>query len=660
MFFRVLRLALIAAVALRLSLFASDFAAGQCARPELAGFAPCGAHDALRHEVSSWTTTARAHVDAYVTEHEWAQHAKQSAQVYGLLARKKLGEAGGHAWNYAQTELRPKLAAGSRDAYKFTHAQASRAWKDSSNFVSTKGAPAVKAQLADLRKRAVQLFWWLCATVEQSSVYRDIVAPQVRKIYVTVLNEAKTETEAEAASSSAAASSAAASSAAASEAAASEAAASEAAASEAAASKAAAFEAASSSSASAASSAASSSASDSSSLSSSSTSGSSKPPAFCPISSSTTTNPHKPPLPSETSSTPDIPAFQNPAGIPHGANPKTWFRRVKRTVDQAKHHLEEDAQEALQKTVDLAQPEIMELLRDVAKYGDAAVRNLTETVSKLKDSSNKITKDDVYPYYDEVEQEIMRLTFLVRDRVQVLAKDCLESLEPVRIVTLDAIDDYFDVVLSEAARELTDSDEWDGWKAYHRLKKDVKQYRAEIEAHDFDMTTANNALNEVQTASLLIAQEAHNQLTRLRSEAQLIFQDGNGDDVKSQIARAAEQKAEAPKPPVEEPVEEFVEEPVEEPVEKPVEKPVEESVEESVEEPVSPETPVEEPEIHEVVIEESGIHDTVVEEPEVRENIVEESETSREPSGAEDIYFAEEEVVLPEDDIVWETQTIAA
>lgn len=205
---------------------------------------------------------------------------------------------------------------------------------------------------------------------------------------------------------------------------------------------------------------------------------------------------------------------------------KQWANKAKRNIDFAIKSLQEDAIINLDNAVDAAKPEIMGLLRDIAAYGEVAVKEVGNLAAQVKSESetSQVSKQDIYDAYDLHLKALADMAFKVRDRSEKLAHDSLEGLNPVRLVTLDAVDDYFDAILTEAAREMTIKDEWTGWKDYHEFKQTLSELRSTVENYEFDMTVVNTALRESQSASIILVQQYNQKLADLRAECQLIFQ----------------------------------------------------------------------------------------------------------------------------------------
>lgn len=204
---------------------------------------------------------------------------------------------------------------------------------------------------------------------------------------------------------------------------------------------------------------------------------------------------------------------------------KQWAQKIQRNIDFAITNLQDDAANHLDNAVEAAKPEIMGLLREIAAYGEDAVVKVGKLAAEVKaGSETSVSKKDIFDAYEMHLKTLADLAFKVRNRSEMLAYDSLEGLKPVRLVTLDAVDDYFDAVLSEAAREMTINDEWNGWKEYHKFKRMLTELRKTVENYEFDMTVVNTALRESQSASIILVQQYNQKLADLRAECQLIFQ----------------------------------------------------------------------------------------------------------------------------------------
>lgn len=201
--------------------------------------------------------------------------------------------------------------------------------------------------------------------------------------------------------------------------------------------------------------------------------------------------------------------------------------RVKENVKSAFANLDSDADAFCKDSISTARPEIMQLLRDLQSFGEKAVRNLTIVAERLESddkASQKIDRDSIYPVHEKFVSKLGDYALAVRDRSEQLASDVLEGLTSVRQVTVDALDDYFEIVLIESSHDLAAEDDWTQIKQHRQLKEFMKKSRSEIENHEFDMSVVNNALKESQSAAMLLAEEYHQQLANLRARCQLVLQ----------------------------------------------------------------------------------------------------------------------------------------
>lgn len=202
-----------------------------------------------------------------------------------------------------------------------------------------------------------------------------------------------------------------------------------------------------------------------------------------------------------------------------------WMRRINRTVAGAIQNLEVDVNSTLQELITDARPEIQQALREITQLGDEYIILSADLAKELENGAD-ISPDVVYPQFLEWSNDLAEHALVVRQLAQSLADAAIAAVQSLREVTLEALDDYFDIILSEAGREAASAtdNEWDRWRNYHGLKKKVSKVREEAQYYDINMEIANVALRESQQVAVFLVQSCNARLTESRALCQLALQ----------------------------------------------------------------------------------------------------------------------------------------
>lgn len=204
----------------------------------------------------------------------------------------------------------------------------------------------------------------------------------------------------------------------------------------------------------------------------------------------------------------------------------SWAARVDRTAQSALKTLQKDVEASCKEILASSKPQFVKLLREISQYGESKVEELTKIVDDVENDETVYEDDNIVNEFTLAADHINELSNDVRGQALTVAEKALERTEELRKQTLEALDDFFDVILLEAGRQSVDDeeDEFAKWKEYHQLKEHLNSVRSGIEAHDIDMEVINASLREPQQAAILMAQEFMNHVNSLRAKTQFLVQ----------------------------------------------------------------------------------------------------------------------------------------
>lgn len=216
-----------------------------------------------------------------------------------------------------------------------------------------------------------------------------------------------------------------------------------------------------------------------------------------------------------------------------------WNQMVKDTTREALDSFLDDVEEEKQKLMDQIRPQFTTLLRALSKAETDAVSQLSDLVKQIEESDEE---EEITPQF--VQQQFRAHADAIRDGAMAVRKLSLEfaeivinQTEEIRRSTVDVLDEFADIALQEIGRKLvsagsdssvasssSNGPNWKDWQEYRSLKERLIQSRDEIINHEINMAEVNQMLREAQETANILAKEAAQYLSSLRSKADYLFQ----------------------------------------------------------------------------------------------------------------------------------------
>lgn len=216
-----------------------------------------------------------------------------------------------------------------------------------------------------------------------------------------------------------------------------------------------------------------------------------------------------------------------------------WTDIVGHTTREAFATFLDDLEQEKQRLLDDVRPKFTERLQTLSQIEKDAYADLTALVNSINTTDSTVTTADVQEQFREYADKIRLAALAVRNLSEEFAEQVVNDTEIIRENTVEVLDEFAQVSLNEVGRKMVSLEKsasentasgdsgapnWKDWKAYRNLKDKVMNARQEIIDHEINLAEINLVLREAQETANVLAKESAQILSGLRSKADFLFQ----------------------------------------------------------------------------------------------------------------------------------------